>query len=65
MIPNELILMRDVCQNLNKGDSDSFRKFVSELPISLQNMVKNKLYFYSSSNGLSLKTILKIKKINE
>ena len=54
--------MRNICHKLNEASPQPFRKFISELPISIQKMAKDKIYFYEEGFGQQLKTILKIKK---
>lgn len=55
-------MMRDICHQFNRADTQNFRRFISSLPIATQNLVKNKIYNYDDSNHRELRTIVRLKK---
>ena len=64
-LPDECVLMRDVCQKVNTGNPAGLLKFVNDLPIGLQNLLKDKLYNYKegykNENTKKLRRIVKVR----
>ena len=58
--------MRDICHQINQKDSEGFRKFVSNQPIGLQNLLRNKIYNYKegykADNTKKLRAIVKVRR---
>ena len=45
-LPDEKAMFKKICVYLNENDSTNFQSFIKNLPIALQNVVKNKVMLY-------------------
>jgi hypothetical protein len=66
-LPDERVLLRDICTKLNETDHNNFQKFIIDLPIGIQNLVKYKILMYREDSAVSAKTkmrtIYKVKRM--
>lgn len=62
-------MLKNLCFKLNETDHNKFVKFVNELPIGIQNLVKNKIFLYKSdtavANKKTMRTIYKVRMHDE
>lgn len=65
-LPDECLLLRDVCHRINEQDREGFSRFLDSLPVGLQSLVKNKIYNYKqgykSQPNKKLRTIVKVRR---
>lgn len=45
-LPDERALVKELCLKINQANHENFQKFIADLPIGIQNLVKNKLMMY-------------------
>jgi len=66
-LPDERGLLKNICVKLNEADHENFQKFIKDLPIGLQNTVKNKVMMYREDTGVvnktKMRTIYRVKQM--
>ena len=66
-LPDQTALIKDICLKVNEINHQNFERFIKDLPIGIQNLVKNKIMLYREDSAMAkktkMRTIYKVKKI--
>lgn len=64
-LPDDRVMLRNLLATLKETDHENFVKFVNQLPIGIQNLIKNKIIMYREdtavANKKKMRTIYKVR----
>ncbi len=67
-MPDEKDMLKKICVSLNQNNHAEFQQFINNLPIGIQNLVKNKIMMYRNDTGAAhktkMRTIYRVKKMD-